>query len=99
MFWPGQDPVGKGLRIDRPGSPEAVIVGVAADVKYRDLREAALPMFYMPILQSTHFRSDDAARADVGRSRSARAMLVRGELQALDTNLPLFEITTLAERI
>jgi macrolide transport system ATP-binding/permease protein len=98
MFWPGQDPVGKGLRIDRPGSPEAVVVGVASDVKYRDLREAALPMFYMPIAQST---TSDSMTLHVRTSGdpSARALIVRGELQALDGNLPLFEITTLAERI
>lgn len=98
MFWPGQDPVGKGLRVDRPGSPEALIVGVAADVKYRDLREAALPMFYVPILQSS---TGDAMTLHVRTSGdpAARAVLVRTELQALDSNLPLFEITTLAERI
>ncbi len=98
MFWPGQDPVGKGLRIDQPGRPEAVVVGVASDVKYRDLREAALPMFYMPIMQSS---TSDPMTPHVRTSGdpSARALIVRGELQALDTNLPLFEITTLAERI
>jgi predicted permease len=98
MFWPGQDPVGKGLRIDRPDSPEALIVGVATDVKYRDLREAALPMFYMPIAQSS---TSDPMTLHLRTSGdpSARATIVRSELQALDSNLPLFEMTTLAERV
>jgi predicted permease len=98
MFWPGQDPVGKSLRIDRRGSPEAEVIGVVADVKYRDLREAAAPMVYMPILQS---RTSDAMTLHVRTSAdpAARAFVVRSELRAIDANLPLFEITTLADRI
>ncbi len=75
-----------------------MIVGVASDVKYRDLREAALPMFYVPITQSS---TSDPMTLHVRTSGdpTARAVIVRSELQALDSNLPLFEITTLAERI
>jgi putative ABC transport system permease protein len=98
MFWPGQDAVGKGLRINRRGSPDAEVVGVVADVKYRDLTDpVAAPMVYIPIAQST---TSDGMTLHVRTAGDPGAVAgtIRRELQALDPQLPLFEITTLADR-
>src|SRR5262249_5124783 len=50
-FWPGQSPIGKRLNLagEQGGPPE--IIGVVKTIKYRDLREAALPYLYLPIAQ------------------------------------------------
>jgi predicted permease len=98
MFWPGQDAVGKGLRINRRGSPDAEVVGVVADVKYRDLTDPVVaPMVYIPIAQST---TSDGMTLHVRTAGDPGAVAgtIRRELQALDPQLPLFEITTLADR-
>ena len=37
-FWPGESPVGKRINFDQdPQEPWATIIGVVADLRYRDL--------------------------------------------------------------
>jgi predicted permease len=97
LFWPGQDPIGRSIRVGPPGAPMSQIVGVVRDMKYRDLRDPPVPMIYVPIFQTRstgaltlHVRTDSAAGA---------AADIRRELQALDRNLPLFAIRTLDEQV
>ncbi|HEY6273529.1 MAG TPA: ADOP family duplicated permease, partial [Terriglobales bacterium] len=49
-YWPGQDAVGKRLRIER-GNRLVEIVGIVADSKYDDLDEPQLPFMYLAIRQ------------------------------------------------
>ena len=49
-FWPDGPPIGRTIRLG--GSGDAVIVGIAADVKVRTLGEAPEPFLYVPILQN-----------------------------------------------
>ena len=53
MFWPGKDPVGRTFIAGDPGR-KFTVVGVAADGKYRDLDEPALPFLYYALSQ--HYR-------------------------------------------
>src|SRR5437899_10292372 len=49
-FFPNTNPIGKHVRDTYSGNPaEMVVVGVAADAKYNDLREKALPRIYPPL--------------------------------------------------
>jgi putative ABC transport system permease protein len=56
-YWPGQDPIGKRLKIPLPPTEfhEAwlTVVGVAGDARYRELRATRLDL-YMPHRQSDH---------------------------------------------
>jgi putative ABC transport system permease protein len=98
LFWMEQDPIGKGFRLpgSRPGSPDAEVVGLVKDVKYRDLRGETGPMFYQPILQTG---STDAMTLHVRAASDAGALIgaIRTEMQTLDPNVPLFGITTLED--
>ena len=98
MFWPQQDPIGKGLRVPESGNPIAEVVGVVRDVKYRDLRGEAGPMFYRPVLQT---RSTDSMTLHVRASTDPGALVnaIRLALQNVDRNVPLFQITTLEEQL
>jgi putative ABC transport system permease protein len=49
-YWPGQDPIGQGLRMG-DDSKRLTVVGVVPDTRYRDLREAR-PSVYFPLAQS-----------------------------------------------
>jgi putative ABC transport system permease protein len=98
MFWQEQDPIGKGVRLPDSGNPVAEVVGLVKDVKYRDLRGDTGPMFYRPILQSS---SSDAMTLHV-RAASDPGVLagaIRREIQSLDPNVPVFQITTLEDQL
>jgi predicted permease len=98
-LWPGEDPLGKVLRVKGlPGSPDAEVVGLVRDVKYRDLRGEFGPMFYRPFLQST---SSDTLTLHVRASgdRDVLIAAIRRELEGLDRSVPVFAVTTLAEQL
>ena len=50
-YWPGQDPVGKQLRMGANSDKLFTVVGIVPDTRYRDLREARASI-YFPLLQS-----------------------------------------------
>jgi predicted permease len=98
LFWPEQDPIGKGARLPDSGNPIAEVVGLVRDVKYRDLRGDTGPMFYRPVLQT---RSTDAMKLHVRAAGDPGALFgaIRREMQSLDPNVPLFGITTLEDQL
>ena len=98
MFWPQQDPIGKGVRVPESGNPLAEVVGVVRDVKYRDLRSEAGPMFYRPVLQT---RSTDAMTLHVRAAGDPGALVtaIRLAVQNVDRNVPLFQITSLEDQL
>src|SRR5207237_969270 len=51
-YWPGADPIGRRLRMGRDPRRAFTVVGVVADTRYRELREAR-PSVYFPLAQST----------------------------------------------
>ena len=97
-FWPGQDPIGKQLRIKTGEASTHEVVGVVSDVKYRELRGDPGPMLYRPILQT---RSTDAMTLHLRAAGDPEALIgtIRRELHMLDANVPLFQITTLEAQL
>jgi putative ABC transport system permease protein len=88
-YWPGQDPIGKRIKIPLPTTPFdkewLSVVGVAGDARYRELRATRLDL-YMSYLQS-----DPAAQHLVVRTERDAALvapLVRQAIQELDPGLP-----------
>ena len=98
MFWPGQDPIGKGVRLPDSGNPVAEVVGLVRDVKYRDLRGEFGPMFYRPLVQS---RSTDAMTLHVRAASDPGALAgaIRRVMQSLDPKVPLFQMTTVEDQL
>ena len=68
---PGPDRQGAANR-SVPAARHAEVVGVVKDVKYRDLRDDAGPMLYLPVFQTALDRPDDVARSRRERPRCAR---------------------------
>ena len=56
-YWPGQDPIGKRLKIPLPDSPYHLtwltVVGVVADARYREIQSSRLDLF-LSYLQSPY---------------------------------------------
>ena len=97
-FWPGQDPVGQAIRVGGSNSPMSEVVAVVRDVKYRDLRDEAVPMVYVPAFQTS---SRDPMTLHVRTAGDSTDLIatIRREVQMLDANVPLFEIKTLEDQL
>ena len=95
-FWPGQDPIGKRMRRGSDG-PWRTIVGVVADTKeYEVDGEPPITAFY-PVQQL-----GVASRYIVIKTKSDAAPLasaVTREVQALDADLPVYDVNTMDERL
>jgi predicted permease len=93
-YFPGVNPLGKRIRT---GGAEAEIVGVAADVKYNNVRELAPQMVYLPYLQGREAAGVGlltmAVRATDDADRTAAAL--RREVRAIAPGAVIARLTTL----
>ena len=88
--------IGKRVRTS-PESPFREIVGVARDGKYWTIGEAPQPFVYFPLLQSYSSYTTLVVRTNYDPQSMIGA--IRGEVQKLDANLPLYGIRTFTEHI
>lgn len=86
-YWPGQNAIGKRLRVFDPNPEWVEIVGIAADLKFRLFTPASTPFLYLarrqfPVARSTLVvRTQGDPLAAVGPIRTA--------IQDLDRNVPI----------
>jgi predicted permease len=107
-FWPDRDPIGRRLGIGRTTAaartatatnlPWSTVVGVIADIKNDGLDQSGSPHVYSPIYQYPGIRS---LSVTVRTSLSATSVepLIRREIQAVDPDLPVFNVRTMNEVI
>jgi putative ABC transport system permease protein len=93
-YFPAGDAVGHRLVVDEKHPWE--IVGVTADVKNEDLDERAEWEFYRPLRQEDWRTMALVARAE-GADAASLAPALRGEVRALDSNLPVYNVRTMPE--
>jgi putative ABC transport system permease protein len=100
MLWPGEDALGKRLRMFNPASPWMEVVGIVADVKHYGVREEPSAMLYIPHLQG--FRSGVYSPANLTvfvRSASSDPAALAGAVQrtvrALEPRMPIGEVRTM----
>ncbi|MGA7317266.1 MAG: ABC transporter permease [Silvibacterium sp.] len=92
-YWPGQDPVGKRVRLSAEKPDWTTIVGVIADARTESLADPGIPQVYLDIYQR---RAKDLAFFLRGQVDPATiAAQVRTQVQAVDPNLPVFHAETL----
>ena len=95
-FWPGQDPIGKRLRVYGPNEPLLEVVGVARDSKYVLVFESPRPFIYLPI------ERDDSLRTLHVRAQGDPAQLVprlEREISSLAPDLPIADLRTLPQSL
>jgi predicted permease len=96
-LWPDGGAVGKRLRIGGNTAPLREVVGVVRNGRYANLTETPRGYAYLPEGQEP-----SASLVVVVRTAGAPESLVnpvRAAVQSLDANLPLFNVTTFAERL
>jgi putative ABC transport system permease protein len=98
-IWGHENPLEKRLmwRMGRDGTRTATVVGVARDIRGRNLFEAAAPMLYLPMLQTYQPSAVLHIRSSVGHGPLVAGL--RDEVHALDRNLPVHSIKPLAEHV
>jgi predicted permease len=96
-LFPNTNPIGQRLRVlsRQPASWE--IVGVVKDSKYRSLGEDPTPYIFLPYLQNP--QPAMALHVQTSGNPKELAAAVRREVQALDSNLPAFNVMSLADNI
>lgn len=80
-YWPGQDPIGKHLRVGTPEmqTPWLTVVGEVADVKLTSPDEPAVQQYYIPV---------DQAEDDAGALASPNDLNGNGGYLVLRSTLP-----------
>jgi predicted permease len=93
-FWPGQDPIGKRIRLDTADSPAAEVVGVAKTGHYLAVNEAPAPFVYLPYEQNPRARMTLVMQS-MGDA-AALAQPLRDAVRLIDGNVPVFNLRTVA---
>jgi predicted permease len=89
-YWPGQDPIGKrvgGWRIP------LTVVGLVGNARYRRLNYPPAPMIYLPLFQDD--QDPVIIHVRVSGVPAAFASTVETAIHDLDSDLPVFGVTTL----
>jgi putative ABC transport system permease protein len=91
-FWPGNDPLGRPLRVLGEDERVATVVGVVGDVKHGSLDEAASAQIYLPQSQRPHIFNTLVVRAEGDPLRLAPA--VRSAVWSVDKDQPVWKVRT-----
>src|SRR5580765_2485053 len=104
-YWPDRDPIGRRLSMRSFGrgpanQPWCTVVGVIKDINSDGLDQSGAPHIYRPIYQfpgSPSLGSSVAVRTSL--SATSLEPLIRREIQAVDPDLPVFNVRTMNEVI
>jgi predicted permease len=99
QFWPGQDPLGKRIRLGAVSSntPLVTIVGIVGRVKQYTLDSDSRIALYMPHLQFPSRDLNVVVRTSEEPSGQARA--VTQAIHDLDPGLPVYSIRSMQQRV
>jgi predicted permease len=96
-FFPNTNPISKHVRDTYSGNPaEMVVVGVAADAKYNNLREKALPRIYAPLANPMWENPAAIYEVRTYADPQAVAAALRQVVQEAAPTLPPIEIYTMS---
>lgn len=92
-YWPGEDPIGKPVLINKPDEPPALVIGVVPDSKYNNMEEESEPYFYIPFGQLQW--SDYLLLVYTGGDLAPIVEPVRETIRSLNSEISIFPMTTL----
>jgi putative ABC transport system permease protein len=98
MQWPGQDPVGRRLRLGRNSSePWMTVVGVVGDIRHLGPATPPRPEIYQPFTQSSFSFMAFVVRT-AGDPRAA-VTAIRAGIARLDPSQPISTVSTMDEHV
>jgi len=96
-YFPGESPIGLRYGFSPEHSGDFEVVGVMRDAKYGNLREKPTPMAFYPYTQQPRYLGDFTVRY-AGDQRGL-AQEIRRAFAAVNSNLPITNVRTLAEQV
>ena len=93
-YWPGEDPIGKRVRIS-PRFEWAAVVGVAADLRYRELTNHWMTVYYPATQSFPVYEGYLAVRTE--NPQPALTGSVRDTIHAIDPSVPIHTLTPMDE--
>ncbi len=93
-YWPGEDAIGKRVRIS-PRFAWAAVVGVAADLRYRELTNHWMTVYYPATQSFLVYEGYLAVRTE--NPRPALTGSVRDTIHAIDPSVPIHTLTPMDE--
>jgi putative ABC transport system permease protein len=93
--WPGEDPLGRIIRIGLPEYPPLEVIGVVSDHRQYGLRYRPFPTAFLPLSQAQI--NGFTVMMQVSGDMSAALTHLRATMRDLDPGLPLTGINTLDE--
>jgi putative ABC transport system permease protein len=98
QLWPGQDPIGKRVRIGQGGFNDgAEVIGVVGDMRFGAIDSVPRADVFIPVAQSPRRGLVLLIRSSLPPSTLVGP--VRAEVAAVAPRLPLYDIRTMDERI
>ena len=94
-YWPGQDPIGKSLRLGGHGEQSIEVVGVTKTGKYGSIAEAPTPFLYLPLAQHPQTRMILLAES-LGNSADLLRPL-REVVRGLNPTQPIYDVRTMED--
>lgn len=93
-YWPGQDPLGKRIRVGQAPGTQVQVVGIAKNSKYMFISEPRTRYFYLPYAQEP--QSQMVLLAETRGDPATMATPLRDIAHALDINQPVYNVRTLS---
>jgi predicted permease len=90
-YWPGQDPLGKKLRV---WGRLFTVVGVARNSTHMLVNESPEPMIYMSFFQAGY---ETIVQVETEGNPADLAPAVESAIRAIDTRLPVFDVRPMRE--
>ena len=98
--WPDEDPIGKRIIVYIAGREFPVtVVGVVADSRQINLEQAAAPEMNFPIAQMAMILRRINVVVRTNTEPNSLLPAIRGEVEKLDPQLPLYNITTMSAAV
>ena len=97
QFFPHENPMGRRMVTGQGPQALATVVGVVGDVRNRGLEAQPQPAFFVPFSQSPDSTMEVALLTAVEPTSMATA--VRNAVAAIDPEQPVFDISTMEERL
>ena len=96
-IWPGENPIGRQIRVGGPERPWRTVIGVAADMRHRGLDDDASYQFYVPDRQWPFPDNMVALVARTSGDPASIAAAVRAAARSVDPTQPVARLETMEQ--